>query len=118
MATDEELIVEFQQGSADAFEEIFQRHREAVYRFFRRRLLDAARAEDLAQETFLAVIHGIARHEPRALVRTYLFGIAFNLLAADRRKRARESCNPEAASEPPLHRDRRVTKARFRLLSP
>lgn len=104
MATDEELMVEFQQGSADAFEEIFQRHREAVYCFFRRRLLDAARAEDLAQETFLAVIHGIARYEPRALVRTYLFGIAFNLLAAERRKRARESRNPAAATEPPLDR--------------
>ena len=105
MATDEELMVEFQQGSADAFEEIFQRHREAVYRFFRRRLLDAARAEDLAQETFLAVIRGVARYEPRALVRSYLFGIAFNLLAAERRKRARESCNQAAASEPAVDRD-------------
>src|SRR6516162_6884131 len=86
MATDEELMVEFQQGSADAFEEIFQRHREAVYRFFRRRLLGAAHAEDLAQETFLAVIRGVARYEPRALVRTYLYGIALKLVASERRK--------------------------------
>jgi RNA polymerase sigma-70 factor, ECF subfamily len=90
MTTDEELMLEFRQGSREAFEEIFQRHREALYGFFRRRLHDASRAEDLAQETFLAVIRGIARYEPRALVRTYLYGIALNLLAAERRKRARD----------------------------
>lgn len=105
MTTDEELMVEFQRGSGDAFEEIFQRHREALYGFFRRRLLDAARAEDLAQETFLAVIRGVARYQPRALVRSYLFGIAFNLLAAERRKRAREGCNPVGVSDPPVDAD-------------
>jgi RNA polymerase sigma factor (sigma-70 family) len=105
MTTDEELMMEFQRGSSEAFEELFQRHREAVYRFFRRRLLDAARAEDLAQETFLAVIGGVARYEPRALVRTYLFGIAFNVLAVERRKRARESCDPVGVTDPPVDAD-------------
>jgi DNA-directed RNA polymerase specialized sigma24 family protein len=52
MTTDEELMFEFRQGSGEAFEEIFQRHREAVYGFFRRRLHDAARAEALAQDPF------------------------------------------------------------------
>ena len=102
MTTDEELMLEFQQGSRQAFEEIFQRHREALYGFFRRRLLDAARAEDLTQETFLAMIRAVARYEPRALVRTYLYGIALNLLAAERRMRARECGSPQGVSDPPL----------------
>jgi len=105
MTTDEELMAQFQRGSHDAFEEIFQRHREAVYGFFRRRLLDVARAEDLAQETFLAVIRGIERYEPRAMVRTYLFGIAFNLLAAERRKIARGRSDPVGVGDPPVDAD-------------
>ena len=38
------------------------------------------------QETFLAVIRAGARYEPRAVVRTYLYGIALKLLAVERRK--------------------------------
>ena len=89
MRTDEELILEFQHGSNRAFEELFRRYLEPIYGFFRRRLNDMARAEELAQETFLAVIRGRERYQPRALVRTYLYGIAFKQLAAERRSRVR-----------------------------
>src|SRR5437667_10112983 len=70
-----------------------------MYGFFRRRLNEAARAEDLAQETFLAVLRGVSRYEPRALFRTYLYGIALNLLAAERRKKAREGTSAEDPAE-------------------
>jgi RNA polymerase sigma-70 factor (ECF subfamily) len=33
------------------------------------------------------VIRGVARYEPRALVRTYLYGIALKLVASERRKK-------------------------------
>jgi len=87
MISDEALMLAFQRGANDAFEELFARYREPLYGFFRRRLESKGRAEDLTQETFLAVIRGAARYEPRALVRTYLYGIALKLLAAERRKR-------------------------------
>src|ERR1700683_3480678 len=88
MTSDEQLILELQQGSDEAFTELFLRYRERVYGFFRRRMNDAAQAEELAQETFLAVLRGAQRYEPRATFRAYLFGIAFNILAAHRRKSA------------------------------
>lgn len=93
MTSDEQLMLEFRQGSREAFAELFHRYREAIYGFFRRRLDDAGRAEELAQETFLAVLRGVARYEPRALFRTYLYGIALNQLAAERRKKARQASN-------------------------
>ncbi len=89
MLSDEALILEFQRGSRAAFDELFERYREPLYRFFRRRITGVERAEDLTQETFLAVIRGIARYEPRALFRTYLYGIALKLVAAHRRKQTR-----------------------------
>ena len=86
MTSDEALMLEFQGGSRAAFEELFGRYRKPLYGFFGRRLNNPERAEDLAQETFLAVIRAASRYEPRASVRTYLYGIALKLLAAERRK--------------------------------
>src|SRR5713226_6861695 len=89
MITDEALMREFGQGSREAFEELFARYRQPLYGFFRRRLESRERAEDLTQETFLAVIRATSRYEPRALVRTYLYGIALKMVAAERRKQMR-----------------------------
>jgi RNA polymerase sigma-70 factor (ECF subfamily) len=96
--SDEQLILEVRGGSAEAFTELFQRYRQPIYAFFRRRLEHPARAEELAQETFVAVLRGAARYEPRALFRTYLYGIALNVLMAERRKTDRET-NHSAVAE-------------------
>ncbi len=93
-------MLQFQGGSAEAFDELFARYREPLFGFFRRRLNSCERAEDLAQETFLAVIRATSRYEPRALVRTYLYGIALNLLAAERRRQSKDApvdSSPEPA---------------------
>jgi len=90
MNSDEQLILEFQKGSRDAFREIFQRYREPLYGFFRRRLENPARAEELTQDCFLALIRNATRYEPRASFRSYLYGIAVNLASAEWRKSGRE----------------------------
>lgn len=100
MVSDEALMLEFQGGSRAAFEELFTRYRGPLYGFFRRRLNGDQRAEDLTQETFLAVIGAVAHYERRALVRTYLYSIAMNLLAAERRKQFRDSPPGRIAPEP------------------
>jgi RNA polymerase sigma-70 factor, ECF subfamily len=100
MTSDEALMLEFQRGSRAAFEELFARYQGPLYGFFRRRLPSRERADDLVQETFLAVIGANTRYEPRALVRTYLYGIALKLLAGERRKQANDPPAPEASTKP------------------
>src|SRR5215472_2597895 len=100
MTSDEALMLEFQRGSRAAFEELFARYRKTLYGFFRRRLNNPERAEELTQETFLAVIRSASRYEPRALVGTYLCGIALKLLAAERRKFLTSSTSRPPAPEP------------------
>jgi len=100
MTTDEQLMQDFQRGSRDAFTELFRRYRERIFAFFRRRVNDAGTAEDLAQEAFLGVLRGVTRYEPRALFRSYLFGIAFNLLAAHRRKSPPDGKRAEEIPDP------------------
>lgn len=86
VTTDEALMRDVQRGVREAFEQLFDRYRGPVWRFFRRRVSSTARAEELAQDTFVAVLQGATRYEPRALFRSYLFGIAYNILLADQRK--------------------------------
>jgi RNA polymerase sigma-70 factor (ECF subfamily) len=100
MTSDEALMLEFQGGSRAAFEELFARYRKPLYGFFVRRLNNPERAEDLTQEAFLAVIRATSRYEPRSLVRTYLCGIALNLLAAERRKLLTSNTLGKSAPEP------------------
>lgn len=95
MNSDERLMQEFQQGSKEAFREIFGRYRDRMWGFFRRRLDHPSRAEELTQECFLALLRNAARYEPRASFRSYLYGIATNMLAAERRKTGREICSEE-----------------------
>lgn len=102
MVTDEQLMLDVRDGSREAAEALFERYREPVWRFFRRRAPDAAIAEELAQDTFVALLDGRTRYEPRASFRSYLFGVAFNVLLAARRKashRATESLDVDPPSQ-------------------
>lgn len=106
MTTDEQLMLEFQRGSHEAFTELFQRYRERIFGFFRRRVNDIASAEELAQETFLGLLRGVTRYEPRALFRTYLYSIALHLLAAHRRKSAFRANHGDEIARPSAGGDR------------
>jgi RNA polymerase sigma-70 factor (ECF subfamily) len=94
MHTDEQLMAQFQSGdpgeSKVALVELFERYRQPIYAFFRRRLANPARAEELAQECFVALIQNAKRYEPRASFRSYLYGIAMRMTLAERRKAGRE----------------------------
>jgi RNA polymerase sigma-70 factor (ECF subfamily) len=92
-------MLEFHAGSRDAFEQLYARYQRRLCAFFQRRLPNPARAEDLTQEVFLAVINGAARYRPQALFRTYLYAIAMNSLLAERRKQTRDSGAGEGGRE-------------------
>jgi RNA polymerase sigma-70 factor, ECF subfamily len=86
--TDEQLMLAFSLGASDAFNELFRRYKQPIYAFFRRRVFEPSHAEELAQETFLALLSAASRYQPRALFRTYLYSISFKILQAYRRKAA------------------------------
>jgi RNA polymerase sigma-70 factor, ECF subfamily len=84
--SDERLMLDFALGSAEAFNELFRRYKQPVYGFFRRRVSDPGHAEELSQETWVALLRAASRYQPRALFRTYLYAVAFKILRAHRRK--------------------------------
>ena len=100
--SDELLMLAFCRGSEDAFGELFSRYKQPLFGFFRRRLANPAEAEELTQETFLAVLRASARYEPSALFRTYLYAIGITILRAHRRKTAFRATFLGTASHEPI----------------
>jgi RNA polymerase sigma-70 factor (ECF subfamily) len=100
---DEDLMAAFRDGDLDAFEQIVLRHQAEAWRVAYRFTGDAAEAEDLAQETFLRILHAAARYKPTATFRTYLFRI-LNRLCIDHARRKRPTATdslPQPADDRP-----------------
>lgn len=91
--SDEELMLAYVRGDADAHRRLFERLAPVLLAVARKRLRDEAEAEDCVQKAFLAIHR--ARHDfrPGAKVRPWVFTITLNLVrdAFRRRKRQRES---------------------------
>lgn len=84
--TDEELMLRYARGETGSFTVLFLRYKQPVLGFFSRRVTDHALAEELTQETFIAVLRGAEQYQPTALFRTYLYAIAYRILRSFRRK--------------------------------
>jgi RNA polymerase sigma-70 factor (ECF subfamily) len=86
--SDRELFDAWLRGDKHAPAELFERHYDAIERFFRNKVVEGA--DDLVQQTFAACIESRDRYRGEASFRTYLFAIANNLLRAHFRTRRRD----------------------------
>jgi len=78
-------ILAYQRGDAHAFDVLFELHAAHVYRTSYLIVRDAARAEDVAQETFLILAQRLPALAPAPL-RSWLGRVAANLSLNDRRR--------------------------------
>jgi RNA polymerase sigma-70 factor, ECF subfamily len=95
-----QLVREARRGGEQAFLAIYQRHRLAVFQFAWRLTGSQTAAEDITQECFLALARGAAFDDERGKLRTYLFGIARNLVLRRLRISAREAEEADEATAP------------------
>jgi RNA polymerase sigma-70 factor, ECF subfamily len=72
------LVREAQRGSVEAFEQLFRRHWPRAYRAALLVVGDAAAAEDIAQESFLAAIRALDRFDRRRPFGPWLHRIVVN----------------------------------------
>jgi RNA polymerase sigma factor (sigma-70 family) len=76
----------------DAFEDFYREHIDAVQRFVARRVPDPHLAADLTADVFLAAIDSAHGYRPgRVEPIAWLYGIARNVVAGERRRFGRES---------------------------
>ena len=91
MRSDFELLDAWRGGDRAAGNELFDRHFDAVFRFFRNKVSEGA--EDLVQQTFLACVQSRDGFRGDASFRTYLFTAARSKLYTYLEKRRREGEN-------------------------
>lgn len=82
---DAELLRAWHAGNDHAGEVLFERHYEAVVRFFRNKTIDP---DDLVQRTFVTCVETSQRYRGDSKFRTFLLGIANNLLLKHYRSQA------------------------------
>ncbi len=92
---DAAAVAAWRAGDKAAGEALFEKHFDALYRFFRNKAEDGV--EDLIQQTFLAVVGSIERFRGEASFRSYLFAIARNELLAHWRKRGQRQNDVDVA---------------------
>ena len=95
------LVRAAQDGSQDAIAELFARHWSPAYRAARLVTGDAAAAEDIAQEAFLAAIRALPSFDARRPLRPWLHRIVVNRAIDFARARAlRQEVGADAARDP------------------
>ena len=87
IAEDRRLVELALGGDDTAFEYLFNRYREAIYRLFVQRLGGANDADDLLQETFIKVYINLHRYSPVYTFGQWVYTIARNTFIDYVRKR-------------------------------
>ena len=77
---DEALMLAYASGQAAAFDQLYSRHSQRIWRYFYRNTGNGALADDLAQDTWFAVIDAAPGYQPSAKFTTWAFTVAHHKL--------------------------------------
>jgi RNA polymerase sigma factor (sigma-70 family) len=76
--TDEDLMLRYGAGDADAFAPLYERHKAPLYRYVLRQVQPAATAEEVFQDVWMNVVRVRATYQVRAKFTTWLYRLAHN----------------------------------------
>ena len=76
--TDADLVIRLRAGDEAAFRGLVQQHHRAMTRMARSFVATAAVADEVVQDTWLAVIQGLDKFESRSSLKTWIFRILVN----------------------------------------
>ena len=109
-APDEQIVAALRAGDEPTFRELFQRHYSAMKRAARGYVESDAVAEEIVQETWLAILTGIDRFEGRSALGTWMFSILINQAKShstrERRTLPFSSMSSSRGDEPAVDADR------------
>ena len=83
-------------SAADACVAVFDQNLGYVFETLRRLGARSAEVEDLAQDVFLVLYRNWPNLDTTRPMRPYLFGVAFRIVCAHKRRRSREKLKPPA----------------------
>ncbi len=100
---DSALMLRYKDGDTAAFEMLYRRHNDALYRYLLRLCQHRATAEDIFQDVWGKIIKARSNYRPTAKFTTFMYRVAHNCFIDHVRRNKRHSNNTEL--EPELHAD-------------
>lgn len=92
-------MLRYRNGELVAFEQLYARHKNPMYRYLLRGCGEPELAAELFQDVWASVVRSAARYEPRARFTTWLYRLAHNRLI-DHYRRAHLATEPLDAGFP------------------
>ena len=120
---DSALMLRYKDGDVAAFEVLYRRHNDALYRYLLRLSRQQHTAEDLYQEVWSKIIRSRHRYRPTAKFTTFLYRVAHNCFIDYVRRNKRHShetaidpdVTPDLADQPDVLVEKSMARARLEL---
>ena len=118
---DSALMLRYKDGDVTAFETLYRRHNDSLYRYLLRLSLNRDTAEDIFQEVWGKIIKSRQRYRPTAKFSTFLYRVAHNCFIDYVRKNNRHvvssvmdpDCSPDPGDGPDLIVEKQFARQRL-----
>lgn len=118
---DSALMLRYKDGDIAAFETLYRRHNDSLYRYLLRLSRDRDAAEDVFQEVWSKIIKSRGNYRPTAKFSTFLFRVAHNCFIDYIRRNKRHThsgaidpdTRPHPADEPELTTEKEFARQRM-----
>lgn len=118
---DSALMLRYCDGDVAAFEILYRRHNDALYRYLLRLCLQHATAEDVFQEVWTKIVRARGSYRPTARFSTFLFRVAHNCFIDHVRRNKRHTqvadvepdTRPDPADLPETETERSLARRRL-----
>jgi len=100
---DSALMLRYRDGDVSAFETLYRRHNDALYRYLLRLCRNPGTAEDVFQDAWSKIVRARDRYRPTARFTTYLYRVAHNCFIDNLRRNRRHDRGIEFAPEQHAH---------------
>ena len=118
---DSALMLRYCDGDVAAFETLYRRHNDALYRYLLRRCRHREQAEDVFQEVWGKIIKARDTYRPTAKFTTFLYRVAHNCFIDHLRRNKRHTqtvdvepdTQPDSGDQPELQVERSLARRRL-----
>jgi RNA polymerase sigma-70 factor (ECF subfamily) len=121
MPEDSALMLRYCDGDVGAFEELYKRHNDALFRYLLRLCRHRDTAEDVFQEVWGKIIKARENYRPSAKFSTFLYRVAHNCFIDHIRRNKRHShvadieadSQPDPGDQPDMQTERSLARQRL-----